>query len=371
MENLLILLAFPLAWPWIAKRIWHTDVTWQEMILNIVIVVAVSTAVWMLGKNYVTADVEIWNGQVTGKEKEWVHCSHSYSCNCRTDSRGNRSCDTCYEHANDWDWTVETTAGDFTIDRIDRRGSQEPPRWTAVEVGHPVAKAHTFTNYVKAVPQSLFNPNQQALSKYGAEVPGYPSGVYDYHYVDRVLSAGVNIPNVNEWNRSLALMLRELGPAKEVNVIIVVTKNADPMFEYALQGKWLGAKKNDVVVILGTPNYPEIQWVRVVSWTDNQLFKVQLRDDLQDLKVVDQNKVLGIIDTNIRKSFVRKQMRDFEYLESEILPPDWVIGVAVAIAVIGSILLSVFFMFYDVDLTRSNNIIMRRGSYRGTRFYRR
>ncbi len=369
MENLLILLAFPLAWPWIAKRIWHNDVTWQEMILNIVIVALLAGAVWQLGKNYMTADVEIWNGQVTGKEQEYTSCEHSYSCNCRTDSKGNRSCDTCYEHSNDWNWKVETTTGDFNIDRIDRRGSNEPPRWTAVENGQPVARAKTFTNYVKAVPQSLFNTNQQALSKYGAEVPAYPSGVYDYHYIDRIVAAGVNIPDVAAWNHNLAMMLRELGPSKQVNVIVVVTKNTDPMFEYALQGKWLGAKKNDVVVILGTPNYPEIQWVRIVSWTDKQLFKVQLRDELQDLKTVDQNKILGIINSNIKKSFVRKQMRDFEYLDSEILPPDWVIVLAVVIAVLGSILLSVFFLFYDVDLTRRHNIVLRRDSYRG-RFYR-
>lgn len=370
MENLLILLAFPLAWPWIAKRIWHTDVTWQEMILNIVIVVALSTTVWFLGKNYQTADIEIWNGQVTGKEQDMVSCEHSYSCNCRTDSKGNRSCDTCYEHSNDWDWNVETTIGTITIDRIDRRGSDEPPRWTEAEVGQPVARPKSFTNYVKAVPQSLFNTNQQALSKYGAEVPAYPSSVYDYHYINRILSAGVSIPDVATWNHNLALMLRDLGPSKQVNVVVVITKNADPMFEYALQGKWLGAKKNDVVVILGTPSYPAIEWVRVVSWTDNQLFKVQLRDELQDLKTVDQDKILGIIRSNVSKTFVRKQMKDFEYLDSEIMPPDWVIILAAAIAVLGSIALSVFFMFYDVDLTRSNNIILRRDAYR-SRFYRR
>ena len=234
MENLLILLAFPLAWPWIAKRIWHNDVTWQEMILNIAIVALAAGAVWQLGKNYMTTDVEIWNGQVTGKEKEWVSCEHSYSCNCRSNGNGGTTCDICHEHSNDWDWNVESTAGDFTIDRVDRRGSKEPPRWTAVAPGQPVAQAKSFTNYVKAVPHSLFNTNQQALGKYGAEVPPYPSDVYDYHYINRILSVGVSIPDVTTWNHNLALMLRTPGPSKQVNVIIVVTKNADPTFEYAL-----------------------------------------------------------------------------------------------------------------------------------------
>lgn len=373
MEALLILLAFPLAWPWIAKRIWHTDVTWQEMIINVVLVVALVIVVWFLGKNSMTSDVEILNGKVVGKEQNAVSCSHSYSCRCRTDSRGNRSCDTCYEHLNDYDWDVKTTVGTITIDRVDRQGVDEPPRWSAVTNGQPVAKTHEYTNYVKAVPHSLFNVNQLAMNKYGPLVPAYPSKVYDYQYIDRVLGVGVNIPDVLKWNHNLGLMLRDLGPSKQVNVIIMVTNVADPTFEYAVQGKWLGAKKNDVVVIIGTPNYPTIEWVRVVSWTDKQLFKVQLRDDILDLKTVDQSKVLGIINQHVSKSYVRKSMRDFEYLDSEILPPDWVIGIAVAIAVLGSILLSVFFKYYDVDLFRSNNVIMRRGwnqwKWRGRRRY--
>ena len=41
--------------------------------------------------------------------------------------------------------------------------------------------------------------------------------------------------------------------------------------------------KNDVVVVMGTPSYPRIDWVQVLSWTDVELFKVQLRDELMDL----------------------------------------------------------------------------------------
>jgi hypothetical protein len=193
-------------------------------------------------------------------------------------------------------------------------------------------------------------------------VPGYPGNVYDYQYIDRVLANGVAVPDIARWNYDLAMMLRPLGPTKQVNVIIMFTKIGDPTYEYAVQGKWLGAKKNDVVVILGTPNYPNIDWVRIVSWTDAQLFKVQLRDDLQDLKTVDETKILGIINTNVSKTFSRKHMRDFEYLDSEIMPPDWVLYIAVFIAIFGSIGLSVFFKYYDVDVTQRN--IITRNNYR-------
>lgn len=94
-----------------------------------------------LGK---AADVELLNGYVTGKERDVVSCSHSYECMCyytescsgsgtsRSCTR-TRHCSTCYEHSYDVDWDVHTTVGNLTIDRIDRQGLDQPPRWTAVQ----------------------------------------------------------------------------------------------------------------------------------------------------------------------------------------------------------------------------------------------
>ncbi len=130
MTAFISLLLFPIVWPLIAKRIWDNEISWSEMGLNIGIVVLLVTAVWQAGRYGQMADVEIWNGEVTKKQRTLVSCSHSYQCNCRQTCSGSGSnqsctqiCDTCYEHSNDWDWDVSSTAGNFTIDRIDRQGS--------------------------------------------------------------------------------------------------------------------------------------------------------------------------------------------------------------------------------------------------------
>src|SRR5574342_424492 len=111
-----------------------------------------------------THDVEVWNGVVTGKEQNTVSCSHSYQCNCRqscTGSGKNQSCttvcDTCYEHSHDYDWDVYTSINDtITIDRVDRQGVNEPSLWTAVKMGEPVSVTHSYKNYIKASPGTLF-----------------------------------------------------------------------------------------------------------------------------------------------------------------------------------------------------------------------
>ena len=58
MEALLALLAFPLIWPFIAKRIWHQTINWQEMGLQIVLVALVGTGVWYGGLGATTHDAE-------------------------------------------------------------------------------------------------------------------------------------------------------------------------------------------------------------------------------------------------------------------------------------------------------------------------
>lgn len=333
MESLLFLLVAPVVWPFVAKLIWKREITGKELVINIVIGVFVVGAGWGLGHFVQTDDVEIINGQVTGKDAEEVPCSHSYSCNCRqvctTDSRGSQSCtttcDTCYEHQYDVDYTVHTTVGNIPVDRIDAQGIDTPPNFSRAQIGDPVARRHHYVNYVKAAPDSLFNKlaQQHAFDAYKTSLPGYPNDVHDLYYVDRVVPVGVNVPDAAFWDEKLALGLRELGPEKQVNAVVVFTSNTDSHYADALEMAWQGGKKNDVVVVLGTPYYPDIAWVRVLSWTKDALFKVQLESDLRDLKVASSDAVLGTMFSHIDKSFQRRHMADFAYLKWEIELPLW------------------------------------------------
>ena len=351
MEALLFLLLFPIVWPFIAKRIWDRDITWLELGLNIGIIALLVTGVWQAGRYGKMSDTEIWNGQVTSKEQTYVSCSHSYSCNCRKtcDSSGNcpETCDTCYDHFNDWDWDVYTTAGNFTVSRVDRQGSDTPPRWAQVRVGDPSAREHSFVNYIKAAPDSLFHFSSELIGKNKELLPEYPS-VFDYQYADRVFARGLLLPETTRWNKELALMLRNIGPSKQANAIVVVVKTGDQKYAQALEQHWLGGKKNDVVVILGVPEYPKISWAYVMSWTKRELFKVELRDALIGLGQVDNTPVIQTIEKHISKNFVRRQMSEFEYLKNEIDPPSWVIVIVTILATGGSIALSLVFRQTDI-----------------------
>lgn len=332
---LVCLLIVAVVLPLIVKSV-KKDIKWVTIGILMTVSLLISIGAFYAGKAGKTLDVEIWNGEVTGKEQERVSCSHSYSCNCKTStscsgSGSNRfcststSCDTCYEHNHDYDWVVHSNIGDVNIDRIDRQGVHTPPRWAKVQKGEPFSKKHLHTNYIKAVPESVLNTAQNMTSaKFTNMIPEYPKEVFDYYHLNRALSVGVSVPDLQEWSNDISNMLKELGPRKQANVIILFVKTNDPNYEYALRSAWLGGKKNDIVVIIGTTEYPKIDFVRVMSWTDKELFKVKLRDSLQEMENVNRSQIIEAIRATTMSEFKRKSMKDFEYLDNEIEPPTWV-----------------------------------------------
>lgn len=332
MGTLILILLIPMVWPFVAKVLWKHEITLPELGLNLLIGVLIAVGGYAASRYAQGLDVEIHNGALTSKASERVSCSHSYPCRCREVCSGSGSskscsqvCDTCYEHSYDVDWVLRSNIGTLRVSRVDSQGLREPPRFTRAQIGDPVSLSRAYQNYIKAAPDSLFNASMQQYlaSRYEGKLPAYPSTVYDYHYVNRVIAQGVRIPDLHQWNEDLAKMLSRLGPKKEVNVVVVLTAEDDPQYAEALRGAWLGGKKNDVVVVIGAPEYPMMGWVRVFSWSDSELFKVQLRDGLQALERVGRAEVIALIDTHVGTQFVRKPISDFAYLKNEVEPPLW------------------------------------------------
>ncbi len=307
-----------------------------------------------------TADVEIWNGQVVDKSREHGTYEESYSCNCRqvcTGSGQQRSCsqqcDTCYRTHYTVTWACNTTVGPFEIAKKDELSksvynSPDPWRWQNIKKGDPVAKAHPYTNYVQAVPNALFT--QYADDKtFDALIPPYPDNVYDIYKVDHFLSPGFNFTDRQAWNDDMAMMLRDLGPRKQVNAIVVIAKTPNQRYALALQDKWEGANKNDVVLVIGSLDGRTIEWVHVISWTKRELFKVQLRDDITDLKIIDRSQIIPILQKNIADGFERRKMSEFQYLSDSIDPPTWVLVALTVLLIVGY---GVFWLYWQKNAGR-------------------
>ena len=347
-----LVLIVPFLTPFIMKLAFPKQISWLEMGVQFFIVSGIVAAIFAGGRYSETHDREVWNGQVVDKKRVEVSCEHSYDCNCYTSCSGsgsNRSCteycSTCYDHSFDVDWRIYTNlARNFNVYRVDRQGLETPPDWTKIEIGDPVSEVHSYVNWVKGAPDSLFS-----FTEIPAEnLPEYPLRVYDYIKLDRVLVAGdISIPDLNQWNKDLAEELIWIGPNKQANIIIVFTDDVTPMFADALRSKWLGGKKNDIVIVVGISSWPAISWVKAFSWSKNDMVNVVLRDKLLDLEEVERDKFIEIVRLTVFEDYIRRPMKEFEYLKDDIEPPTWLIVLCLVLGIGGSI--GVSFVFYKHD----------------------
>lgn len=334
-------------------------ITLKEFFILIGAVVIVITVGYFVSRLSSLADKEVWNGRIAKKEKEKVICEHGYPCNphsCMCNDKGNCSTcwDTCYEHSYDWDWALYTSNNERVgIDRIDRRGANEPPRFNGAKIGDPTALPHWYKNYIKANPWSILR-KQGLTEKFKDFIPAYPAKVYDYHYVDKFVAVKISLKEAGRWNKNLMELNADLGKKKEVNVIFVAVPLADSSYVHALEEAWLGGKQNDLVVIFGVPEYPKISWVRVMSWTRAEELKIYLRDELQDIGDLEKREeIIAKVKELTDKHFVRTKMSEFEYLAAGVRPPAWAIIALFIIGVGISIGLSIYFWRDDPFSSRN------------------
>ena len=316
--------------------------SWIYAIAFSVISMLVITGSFYGSRSAATADTEIWNGMITAKDRVHGTYEESYECRCRnvTKYRGSgkdrtsyteKECDTCYRSHYTVKWNCKSTVGSFKIDSADWTNPgvyalPNPARWTSIAIGDPAASSHRYTNYVQAVPESLFTPSSPALkAKFSGLLAPYPIDVFDFYRINRFVTPGFSVPDASQWNSDISNMLRTIGPQKQVNAIVVIAKTDDPNYEYALRDAWEGANKNDVVLLIGSKTWPTIDFVRIISWTKNELFKIELRDAVMEIATVDRVKIMTALQTQISKNFERRRMREFAYLEGQIDPPTWLL----------------------------------------------
>lgn len=339
---LIVVIIIPLA----ATIFWKHHVTIKEAILQIVLVSIMVLVTYYVGSYQSLSDTELLNGQITNKQSEKVSCEHSYSCHCRTSCSGGKTrtcstvCQTCYEHSYDVDWNLKTDLNrTITIDRVSRQGLKEPPRFTLAKIGDPVVVKNSYQNYIKAAGHNIINPGKViATEQYAKYVPKYPLSIYDYHYLDRVI---INKRVDKKLSLYLANSLKKVGKLKQANIIIVVSNAPTQDFRYAVESKWLGGKKNDIIVLVND----NFQWADVITLAGNkgnEFLTVQIRDDIIAYGKIDE----GLVDIIVRdtlKYFDRLPMDSLKYLKEQAEVPFIVLLLCYSIAVFGSIGLTFYF----------------------------
>jgi len=356
METFYLILLVPALIALIARLVFKVSITWLETAAQIGIASLILAAVWFAGSYAQTHDTEIWNGEVTSKHRDHGTYEQAYDCFCTTDEDGYQSCQTCYETHYTVDWYLKTTIDKIRIDYEDSTwrnvyNTPDPQDYVDAYVGEPCSTTYSYTNYIKAVPDSLFNMEAAEYAQFDNLIPYYPE-VYGKYHVDHVITMGMgsNV-EIQDWNNYLAGKLKKLSAAAEANVIIILVNTADQTYRHALETAWLGGKKNDVIVIAGVTNYPKIDWVDTITLGQNSgngLMTVKIRDELMALGSIENGQAfIDSVTGNVRQHFDRKPMEDFAYLKDDIQPATWVVITAFILAFLMSAGLTWAFHVYD------------------------
>lgn len=368
MDSLIVLIAFsPIALAIASKVIWHNEITWGELAIMAILPMIFIVILYHQFRFNNATDNELWNGQIVEKVQRKENCPwgwktyrDDFCTNYRTrqvydgeDCTGfgkDRVCTSKYhtEYKYDYDWEqryfIKTDIKDhtFEVDRVDYQGVSQPPIWRGFHVGDPASLPNTYMNWIRAAADSLFHQDGEAEEKYKGRIPAYPDKIYNYIQVNRVLTVGIDVPEVDRWNRELSMALRELGPKRQMNAIIVIANSKEFAGDYifAVRRYWQGFKKNDAVLFIGAdPETKKIGWVDVLSWSKNNAFNVVLRDTVYAIGSVSENfapLVIQALSTVGMDAYERRSMKEFEFLKQQIPTPIWLYFVTFFVGVLST-----------------------------------
>ncbi len=314
-------------------------IVWWE----IVILLVVSSLFILLGKwmaiNSLTSDIEYLGGYVneTRYYEDWNEYIHRTCTRCSGSGKF-RSCtiyDCSYVKYHPEYWTAETTIGSYNIARAEfdklvtqfrvpkvfydmKRhyfsddGDMYYAKWKGDnETIEPVTGSETYENRPKAS-LNVFHfipPDTSELKKYKPfDYPGIRN------YWDQTSILGYEDAMAE---KKLQILNARLGGSKQVRVYILVFKDTDKQAGPIQERYWQGANKNEFIICIGIDKNKNVQWTYEFSWTEKAETKVETRVFIEEMKVLDLEKVVDFTYSEMQEKWKRRDFHEFDYIHIE------------------------------------------------------
>lgn len=360
--------------------IFNREVTWGEWLINSAACFLLAGTFHLIAVAGATADVETWSGHVVKsvhyprwvEEYQQMHTRTVGSGkNQRTEIYYTTEYRTHHEHWEAYsniDTQIEISQekfhemarvfGSVDTERPHKSGfySGDPNIYVAYNRTsgeyYPVTDTRMWSNKIKATPSTFSF----------AKVPETTKGLFEYpknddpFRSDRLLGTALATIDSLEFDR----MNARLGPRKQVNVIMIGMGSADSMLGEWQRSKWIGGKKNDVVIMWGGNN-KKPDWVKVFGWTDSELCKRTLESIVLNNGATTQT--LPLIEAEIRAHYVLKDW-DKAFAHIRIPAPAWSLWTYFSCMVVFQIAAWFFFM------NNENGKEPRYGYYGGGNIFR-
>lgn len=294
---------------------------------------------------------EIWSGKIISIEhkEEWDEWIPEEG---HTDDKGVYHVDeeAHWEHHNAKNYITTSDNGNISVNQsLDGKhfsdsfvnSNKELAKY--YPIGMPTASIHVYENKVQAS-YSIYKNREINLKDYEGKLPNYPNKnnnrysidrfIGNIHNKDKVLNEIDNLnSNLNNFNNPNNKNKQK--SYKQVNVIFVNMGDVPEDYGFALQDYWKNGNKNDFIICFGSKNN-KIIWCNVFSWSEVEILKLEVRDYILDQANLNDF-IPTIKDTGkiIEDKFIRKQFKDFSYLNIETT--NFSKGLIIFLTIVGSI----------------------------------
>ncbi len=325
-----------------------------------------------------TSDTEYWSETASKAvySEPWdeeVPCTHSYDCNCHTDSKGHEHCSTCYRHSYDVDyhpakWELISSSGN-SITISEAKYNYFVGKWKNKSFAEQNRDYHSIDGncYITYWPQND-NMIECMVSSHSYEnriqashsVFSYPElketdikfyGLYDYPNITegykQISILGYGDTTQRRAENKMQILNARLGPKKQAKVFVLIFKNKSADVAYQQECYWKGGNKNEFVVCIGIDNAYNVKWCRPFSFTEVQEVKIETRNFVQQMGQINLLKVSDFLYSEIDTKFKRKNFKDFSYITVE--PKGWQVTLTFILTIIINVLLSLWIIKNEID----------------------
>jgi hypothetical protein len=319
---------------WVMKR----KVVWWEWLISTAVSLLAAFIMNYIAVASMTADSETWSGNINGAvyHPRWVE-EYQQSHTRTVGSGKNARTETYYttEHrTHNQFWEAEVNYGmKQEKKKIDQSFYNEIKANWGGEVGKVKGRRPGFdsgdrydyplknkTGYIYPASMSVHFENRIKAAPTVFSYVKVPKEtlVFDYPHTNnwrrsnRLLGSAGAVVDILEWDR----LNSKLGSWKKVNLIFVGL-GPDSQLGHLQEAKWVGGKKNDLVLCYGgDPAKPN--WSYVFGWTE----KEDVKRNLETLLLGGiNNDILKKIESEVANNYVIKDWDKFDYIVVE--PPMW------------------------------------------------
>jgi hypothetical protein len=171
----------------------------------------------------------------------------------------------------------------------------------------PITLKRHWTNKVKAAP-SVFS-----FTTVPTNIPVFTWPENPNPFVsDRVVGTARKYVSTLQWDKLNA----QLGAGKKINLIIIGFDSNDSMLGQYQQAKFIGGKKNDIVITVGGKDLTKPKWCFTFGWSDSDVCKSDISAFVMKNGLSSTN-LFSFLHDEVIRNYTIKEWKQFDYLRVE------------------------------------------------------